>query len=58
MSEKPRMILVTDPKIIEAIVRAGKYREHLPFWTRAGDALWVEKPVGAVASQSNTGGVG
>ena len=54
MNEKPRMILVTDPKIIEAIVRAGKYREHLPFWTRAGDALWIEKP--AAASQSNTGG--
>jgi hypothetical protein len=41
---KPRMVLITDPKQIEAIVAAGKYRESLPFWTRQGDALWVEKP--------------
>jgi hypothetical protein len=38
------MVLVTDVKMIEALVRAGKYREHLPFWTRYGDALWIAKP--------------
>lgn len=40
---KPRMILITDSKAIEAIMAKGKYREALPYWTRAGDALWVLK---------------
>jgi hypothetical protein len=43
MTDKPRMVLVTDPKIIAALMAQGKYRESLPFWTRQGDALWVEK---------------
>ena len=42
---KPRLVLITDAKQIEAIIAKGKYREHLPFWTRDGEALWVEKPV-------------
>lgn len=42
--QKPRMTLITDPKAIEALMAAGKYRESLPFWTRQGDALWVLKP--------------
>jgi len=44
MSDKPRMVLVTDAKQIEALMSAGKYRESLPFWTKQGDALWVLKP--------------
>jgi len=46
------MTLVTDPLVIAALMAKGKYRESLPFWTRQGDALWVEKPVATVA---NTG---
>jgi hypothetical protein len=34
---------ITDPAEIARIIAQGKYREHLPFWTRSGDTLWVEK---------------
>jgi hypothetical protein len=44
MIDKPRMVLVTDEKVIAALMSAGKYRECLGFWTRDGDALWVVKP--------------
>jgi hypothetical protein len=43
--DKPRMVLITDPKAIEALMSAGKYRESLAWWTKQGDALWVVKPV-------------
>jgi len=33
------MARVTDAKQIEAIIAKGKYREHLPFWTRDGESL-------------------
>jgi hypothetical protein len=39
----PRLTLITDAAQIAAIMRAGKYREHLPWWTRDGNGLWVEK---------------
>jgi hypothetical protein len=42
------MTLITDAAKIQAIVAAGKYREHLPFWTRDGNGLWVQKPVEAL----------
>jgi hypothetical protein len=40
---KPHWHPVTDAAEIAALVAAGKYREHLPFWIRAGDVIWVLK---------------
>jgi hypothetical protein len=31
MTDKPRMVLITDPKQIQEIIARGKYRESLPF---------------------------
>jgi hypothetical protein len=36
---KPKAILISDPVQVAALIAQGKYREHLPFWTRLGTSL-------------------
>jgi len=41
---KDRWVPITDPVKAAAIVAGGKYREHLPTWTRQNGVVWVLKP--------------
>ena len=40
---KPQTILISDPVKIAEITSHGKYREHLPFWTRLGTSILLYK---------------